>query len=1034
MSKKIKAVFDIDPAGGNDRTLTVYIPVEDDLGSAIALSTDQLAGMISNRLGLDSNLGTEDRFAMTVPNNSLSAVVSPPQTLNYTRWLIETDTTATPATNDPRWATGTVDTTFTLADYDPHKYYLWVETGVGITQVLPVSTQSDNATVEGLVLQAVDTQGPVVGTLTVVAGSVPSSRIKYTLPTPVDNGVGFSYAELYHQVGSSPDKEADTLLETNMTLDVQTELTGLASNFAFELYARAYDNLGNSSTSNVVTISTDLGVQVSNVVIDAIPVDTTTATVSTFTYTGTPLKYMLTVDDSVAPGLNDTRWVDGAPVTPISITGLSVGAHKVRAYVADSGSVSAPFLVDIVVTQSATSNPIFEFDTDSTLTKEENAEYLQIKVKNVGDVSAASSVDVSYTEFGPVAVDANYKIVDTTLNFAINDTEKFISLPIVPNNLGINGVTVRLTLVNPSSGSIGGLNTHNVVIRGTEGQYQTGDMDLNTFVSGLYTAITPTDFRTLLQSSNNSVIDGYRVDWSTDPSPPVSADTNNAVSVTVQNCIFENALQAFLLFQSSGADITIRNCKFKTNNLDAVSTIFKSAIVFNFRDGTGLKVLNCLFEDCNGGIQLWAGTDTAGFVCEYNTLTDMADRVFTGSNGGSKSNPSFISFAFSTGVTGLSLSHNIKYSPNGDYVEDHINTVKSRCTAASPGIIEDNLLWGSKDERLPVQPFSGSSACIQLGDVPSGSRTETGYYICQDNVCMDQIHGDFIGVSAGHDIQVLRNFGFNPIDRPALQPTWGVLNRPQRQGGCMPGMMYNITSQDNKAVIYYESSPGGPIIERTSGSYANTGANNADDAVNGAGQPPNVSLDGTNEQAIVGATDSTDTNLFAIAEWKNPGSDGKDGHSGYDLLWRNYVAHAKHPNFPAVILQGATGHFTGTVGVDWAWNDPVTGPGTLSYDAGTGGIKWKAFGDSYGAEVTVNTGTIARTYQLYSGNGDSVWAYINPVALPSSGVTTYSTYTVTQLKLGPYHRYAGIAGDYSVVSTPGSPPTTGDRMFLLLRL
>jgi len=327
-------------------------------------------------------------------------------------------------------------------------------------------------------------------------------------------------------------------------------------------------------------------------------------------------------------------------------------------------------------------------------------------------------------------------------------------------------------------------------------------------------------------------------------------------------------------------------------------------------------------------------------------------------------------------------------------------------------MIQDNLLWGSQTGWGGQYPASGSQATIQMGDLGDQGPKETGYYTATDNIALDQIHS-WYSVSGGHDCKYLRCYGFIAQDNPMVQPTFGQGSGVRRQTDCPPGYLYNVTVKDCKWRIWWTTNEG--AVTTTSSMIRWT------TALPTSNYPgaPNVSIDGVTEQDIVGWDDGQ-TNDHAITAWDETGADGVAGHAGYNLLWRNLVMTPKHPDLPGVIVQGCS------------W-DTETGHGTITYSNSAKTLTWAEYGDTAGAAVSLTAGE-NRVYYLYSGSSDSTFyeftdgdavkyvaVWVKYSDLPTSD-QQIATYCCTSLKLGSVHRYAGIAGDFSIVPTPGEPP------------
>lgn len=941
-------------------------------------------------------------FTVSVPENQLTATVSLNANFNASRIFIQKTTDPAP----------TLDTQGDAVAFTGFSYQLVASTGFGTQDIwyayaydedalqwVKGNPTANNNGSGGFSITPVKTQPDAIADFVIDGETASAFDIGFTAPTISGTVTVSLFMGTY---------ASSTLVASDVN-DGDT-ITGLDGQY----FLKAVNDddptkfsVSNYQTATLATVVAITSATISNPSVGAL----NDATLDTLVCSAEPDNYFVTYNDPQQPYIDDARkyaWPNPGfdhidTGSPIALPALSAyGPTVVRLYVEKDGLISAAYSVTVTATPSAGTTAI-QFDSDGATYTNAQSPIIEIPYSRVGDdndISATINV-IDLTSGLTAKRHVDFKYPGSVAFIAAGSNSATLKVPIIKNDIP-RGENRQFKLVLSDATGVnavlGSQVEYTVTITGTDGFHtaydsENPDVDWNVVEKNQLPIINPQT----LTLANSTTIGPGRIDL-------IGTGLNelfiaSKIGVRFQNVDFERAPHGFIRYYQSQGGL-IRNCRAGANNLEGATGATKHA--FNWEDsaGGGNGCLNCVFVDSAGAMKNWDANATDGHRYNYNTVKSMVNRAALA---GTPNAINMIGFQLASGTTGAEIINNIFHAPFGTHVEDIINTYRSRFTSGDHLKVCSNRMLGSQDERQTDLGFSSSGVALQIGDVGTSGNRETGYIDVFDNRVLDAIHSA-LDNSAGHDIRNRRNKFFNPADRPALQPTYGVQLGIRRQGDAIPGQMYNIEASNNEINTYYRDSSG--VVRKLNSSIRFTTGRD--------GLSPNVAVSSTNlsEGEIIGWDDSQ-TNVYTVALWEQTGLDGIAGHAGYDYLWEKLVDNASQDNtLPGLVVLGAN------------LLHP-TGPGTLFFDQSAGTARWKGYGEvDYGEAVDIaSDGT--REYPLHSANDDYVInVRVDPSLLPAGDVTL-STYVVTSLILGPHHRYAGPNGDYTGMPDPVTPPVGG---------
>lgn len=208
MSRKIITTYNNDPSAGNNPATDYKVAATDSAGTSVALDMDQLAAVVSGKIGVtpppvdpppDPDDEDLNQLVITILPNTLSANIDPITGVDYTHFVIQADDATTP-TYPTDFSQGPVPALHSLAadpdnpvtgDWVSEDVYLWAY-DLPTTTMKPILTPSGEAFVT---VSPNDTVGPVwvSGALTVSAGTDTATQVDWVIsPEPIDAGTGAS--------------------------------------------------------------------------------------------------------------------------------------------------------------------------------------------------------------------------------------------------------------------------------------------------------------------------------------------------------------------------------------------------------------------------------------------------------------------------------------------------------------------------------------------------------------------------------------------------------------------------------------------------------------------------------------------------------------------------------------------------------------------------------------------------------------------------------------------------------------------------
>jgi len=252
-----KSLHDLDATAADETGADYYITAVRDDNGVLSDAGINVKTQLPKILGLSSLALDSGTWSASIPaDDSLVVQISTGAVLSgYTRHSIAIDDDTAP-TLSTDGVTGAIPGTYTLPDYLSHTLYLWIYDGADWSFVTPIPSQSDGGTVEGIVVIARDTKGPVGGTVTVDQASVsdPNTQVKLTFPTPSDAGTGYSHTNVYNGSSDSHGQADQLLYEIISSGDV---FSGLIPGDLYGWTVIHFDVAGNGSAPQQIGFTTE---------------------------------------------------------------------------------------------------------------------------------------------------------------------------------------------------------------------------------------------------------------------------------------------------------------------------------------------------------------------------------------------------------------------------------------------------------------------------------------------------------------------------------------------------------------------------------------------------------------------------------------------------------------------------------------------------------------------------------------------------------------------------------------------------------
>lgn len=868
----------------------------------------------------------------------------------------------------------------------------------------------------------------------VTAGTNSAVEIDYTFTAAsIIDGVALQY-DLYRTNGASGLELLESDVSTSGTYS--SAIPGTAYTLVLYYYP-ANDAQGVNSiranSSNTVSITTTAAASISAFSVSDVTTagsNPDSADVSISVDSASVDQVNLKLDSSATPSSLDAGWenlsgwtntVTGPPTWTYTKSGaidpISTGPHTGYAYVRDatyptSISDAASDTFDAIDSSLGSTDFTMSFAVGNASYNEEGAPTKTITITRYPTSGGTSSCDIAVQASGTDAEEGvNYWFPAQTVSFGASDATATVDLDILFDNLGYNSRTLVLVLSNPVSGGtsyIGNQSTLTITINGTYGYWANGDIDL--FNPPPASALSGNPASGVLLSTSYS-LDGYAY----------KNITVGGNSVTLENCIVDGA--ALSGIKANDVDgLTVRNCLIQnTNNDMSLDDGYAIISASSGSGGSNIKILANRFENVAGGFRYKAPNTASGmeFLNNYcgtkhrinaerdlglpgGVLLSNGTRRYWGSQG------QIIMFECPTYESGYNrnlasptVTGNKSIQPPGSIytAEDHISTFNSGCASGSPGIIKNNIVYGTA-----VKPYIDSGTGILIGDKCNG----IGYWTCKYNTVIEAGTGGVM-LGGGRNNIVSYNDIYTPqffAGYKYYQLLGGSTNVGTyiwRVPGVNEGQFYNCTYSYNK-VLYWGSDKVTGVLKRNDiyypVPYPGGGINH--------GQTAEVTPTGYS------------TNILGAAT-------GWDGTSASNAAGEDLVRNVKHVLNQPAIDDG--------VEIMYASASAAVGNGTLTVNAGASPITatWAEYGDNAGTAVDIETQSDGdeRIY-IYSSNGQFIRCIVDAAALPASGTHQWTVkvtrFGITEewlpypdmLKSTPTGRWEG---DTATTPSDTAPPT-----------
>lgn len=972
----IKQRYDKYPTRGDDPSENVYVMGSNGLQD-IAMSLSQLANKINQYLGNFVAPPVAGQFSVSIANNTLIAGVTATLSFTADRYLIAEDTDpgvpeqGTTASNDVVFTfTSTQTFTKTLSDWTQHTIYMYVRTASTGEWIKLIPTVDDGT--GGYPIQpSANLKPSSITDFSVSAGTNSAVEITYSFTEAniVDN-VAIQY-DLYRTNGPNGIELLEADISTSGTYSSATPSTDymLAVYYYPSGDAQGINSI-RSNSSNIVSITTAASGLISAFAVSNVTTASSnpdSADVSISVNSASVDQVCLKLDNSTKPSSLDADWenlsgwtntVSGPPtwtyIKSAAIDPISTGPHTGYAYVRDatyptSISAAASDTFNAIDSSLGSTDFTMSFAVGDVSYNEEGAPTKTITITRYPTSGGTSSCDIAVQASGTDAEEGvNYWFPAQTVSFGASDATATVDLDILFDNLGYNSRTLVLVLSNPVSGGtsyIGNQSTLTVTIKGTYGYWANGDIDIFNPPPASALSGDPTSGALM---SNGETLNGYAYKRIT-----VGGD-----NCTISNCIVDGA--ALSGIGASGTDgLTVRNCLIQNTNNDLSLDDGYAIYTVGGTKGSNFKILANRFDNVAGGLRYNVASSASGleFLNNYcgtkhrvNSERDLGQTYVNGRAWGSQGQ--LIMFVSNRTLNAPTVTGNKSIQPLGSVytAEDHISTFDSGCGSATPGVIQNNVIYGTA-----VKPYIDSGTGILLGDKCNG----IGYWTCKYNTVIESGTGGIMLGGGRNNI-----VSYNDIYFPQFfagykyyQLLGGSTNVGTyifRVPGVNEGQFYNCTYSYNKVLCWSSDKVTG-VLKRNDIYYPvphpNGGINH--------GQTSEVTPTGYS------------TNVFGSAT-------GWDGTTAATAQGEVLVRGNKHVLNQPAIDYGVT--------VMYASQGAAVGNGTLTinYDASPVTASWAEYGDAAGSTVDIETQSDGdERIRLYSANGE----YIRIIA-DTSGFST----------------------------------------------